>query len=124
MSSGTRTVLGIEYRALDRDHDVDQLFEFNKTYGSTPLNFIPDEPVKEHLAKVATGETVVWGAFQDGEMVGMITGERGGGYWEETGAGKENCFFIHEFVVKPDCRGKRIGTSPAAGHRDRGNLLN
>ena len=30
MSSGTRTVLGIEYRALDRDHDVDQLFEFNK----------------------------------------------------------------------------------------------
>ena len=78
---------------------------------SQPLNFIPEEPVRAHLAKLATGETVVWGAFQQDELVGFITGEVGGGYWLQTGAGEGATCFINEFVVKPGFRGKRIGVN-------------
>ena len=45
--------------------DSNVLFEFNKAYGSSPLNFIPDEPVKEHLSKLKTGQTIVWAAFNE-----------------------------------------------------------
>jgi hypothetical protein len=113
--SSTRTVAGVEYRLIDAaTADVDELFEFNKTYGSSPFNFIPDAPVLEHLSKVTTGDTLVWGAFWEGDLVGMITGERGGGYWAQTGPGAERACFIHEFVVKPGMRGKRIGVNLTA----------
>ena len=102
---------GIEYRALERSFDPETLFAFNKEHGSSPLNFIPDEPVRKHFSKLATGETVVWGAFQDTELVGMITGELGGGYWLQTGAGEEATCFINEFVVNPTFRGRRIGVN-------------
>ena len=105
----TWTYKDIDYMMLGKDYDVDSLFEFNKKYGTSPLNFIPDEPVKEHLSKIKSGETEVWGAFQKGELVGMITGEIGSGNWVETGPGAKRTCFIHEFVVKPDLRGKQIG---------------
>ena len=114
LASSIRTLQGVDYKLLDRDFSPDELFDFNKTYGSSPLNFIPDAPVREHLGKIATGETLVWGAFLDGDMVGMITGERGGGYWAETGPGSDRTCFIHEFVVKPEVRGKRIGVNLTA----------
>ena len=110
----SHTAHGIQYSLLPRDHSVDELFDFNKTYGTSPLNFIPDEPVREHLGKVATGETLVWGAFFEDELVGIITAERGSGYWVQTGPGAERSCFIHEFVVKPDMRGKRIGVNLTA----------
>ena len=59
------SVKGLKYKRIDPNFDSNILFQFNKTYGSTPLNFIPDEPVKEHLAKIKTGETIVWGAFDE-----------------------------------------------------------
>jgi ribosomal protein S18 acetylase RimI-like enzyme len=102
------TVKGITYRLIERSYDPEALFQFNKTHGSTPHNFIPDGPVREHLGKIATGETMVRGAFSGGELVGFISGECGGGYWSETGAGDNVCF-IHEFVVNPGYRGKSIG---------------
>lgn len=90
---------------------VDTLFEFNKTHGSTPHNFIPDEPVREHLGKLPTGETVVWGAFLQDELVGFISAGVGSEYWHQiNGTGAEGKgAFIHEFVVHPDVRGHRIG---------------
>jgi ribosomal protein S18 acetylase RimI-like enzyme len=107
---------GIEYRRLDPDYDPEALFAFNKEHGSTPLNFIPDEPVREHFRRLATGETTVWAAFAGDEMAGFISGELGGGYWLQTGAGQEHSSdndgstcFINEFVVNPKFRGKRIG---------------
>ena len=73
--AGTWSIKGVEYKLLDRGTDPEKLFQFNKTYGtgfaatlkfcltvvagSTPHNFIPDAPVREHFAKVATGETLV-----------------------------------------------------------------
>jgi len=99
----------IEYRQVESTYDPETLFQFNKTYGSTPHNFIPEGPVREHLGKIATGETVVWGAFANGEMVGFISGEVGGGYWLQTGAGQDATCFINEFVVNPTHRGKSIG---------------
>jgi ribosomal protein S18 acetylase RimI-like enzyme len=107
---------GIEYRRLAADHDPEALFAFNKEHGSTPLNFIPDEPVRAHFGRLATGETTVWGAFAGEELAGFISGEVGGGYWRQTGPGQEatsdndgaTCF-INEFVVNPKFRGKRIG---------------
>ena len=99
---------GISYRQLESSFDSDVLFEFNKKHGSTPHNFIPDEPVKKHFSKLATGETTVWGAFSEsGELVGFISGETGGGYWLETGDGSASTCFINEFVVSPEHRGKR-----------------
>ena len=106
------SVKGLKYKRIDPNFDSNILFQFNKTYGSTPLNFIPDEPVKEHLAKIKTGETIVWGAFDENnndELVGFISGEVGCEYWLETGAGKDATCFIHEFVVNPNLRGKKIG---------------
>mmetsp|Transcript_7002 Transcript_7002/g.14571 ORF Transcript_7002/g.14571 Transcript_7002/m.14571 type:complete len:706 (+) Transcript_7002:178-2295(+) len=103
---------GITYRRLESTYDPQVLFDFNKTHGTSPHNFIPDEPVKAHLAKLATGETTVWGAFAEGgELVGFITGEVGGGYWLETGDGEDSTCFINEFVVSPEHRGKRIGVN-------------
>lgn len=52
---------------------------------------------------------MVWGAFVGAELVGFITGEYGGGYWSETGPGKDAVMFINEFVVNPEQRGKNIG---------------
>ena len=37
---------GITYRVLERDFNPDALFKFNKKHGTSPLNFIPEEPVK------------------------------------------------------------------------------
>jgi len=102
-------VKGIEYRQIESTYDPEKLFQFNKTYGSTPHNFIPDGPVREHFGRIKTGETTVWGAFHDTEMVGLISGEDGGGYWLQTGAGKDATCFINEFVVNPEMRGKSIG---------------
>ena len=67
--------------------------------------------MRAHLSKLATGETVVWGAFDGDELVGMITGELGGGYWLQTAAGPDATCFINEFVVNPSHRGKRIGVN-------------
>jgi len=53
----------------------------------------------------------VWAGFDGDTMVGFITGERGGGYWMETGATEQEVYFIHEFVVDPAQRGKSIGTT-------------
>ena len=94
------------------DFDSEVLFQFNKTHGSTPHNFIPDGPVREHLRKLATGKTVVWGAFAGEELAGFITCEVGGGYWLQ-GKGSDGnnsgSSFINEFVVSPNWRGKQIG---------------
>ena len=103
---------GITYRRLESTYDPQVLFDFNKTHGTTPHNFIPDEPVKAHFAKLATGETTVWAAFaEDDELVGFITGEVGGGYWLETSDTSNSTCFINEFVVSPTHRGKRIGVN-------------
>jgi GNAT superfamily N-acetyltransferase len=109
VEGNTWTYKGITYRALERTYDPEALFQFNKTYGSTPHNFIPDGPVREHFGKIATGETTVWGAFNGDDLVGLISGENGGGYWLETGAGEKAVCFINEFVVNPEQRGKNIG---------------
>ncbi len=113
--TGSWTRNGIEYRLLPRDFDPEALFEFNKLHGSTPHNFIPDEPVRAHFNKVATGETLVWGAFDQssGELVGFISGQSNGGYWTNTGPTPSNSStcFINEFVVNPSYRGKRIGVN-------------
>lgn len=115
---------GIEYRQLGHEFDPELLFEFNKTHGSTPLNFIPDGPVRKHFEGLSDGSTVVWAAFdssveskRDG-LVGFITAGRGGGYWlqtagdgDESNGNKDNTWFINEFVVQPNHRGKRIGVN-------------
>ena len=120
-SAASRTVNGISYLQLPASFDTEALFAFNKEHGSTPHNFIPDGPVREHLGKLGSGETIVWGAFAgelaDGaeptaaDLAGFITAERGSDYWLQTGstAGGTNTCFIHEFVVSPDFRGKAIG---------------
>jgi 1,6-anhydro-N-acetylmuramate kinase len=111
MPGGSRVINGVEYRRLEPSFDSEELFAFNKEHGSTPLNFIPDEAVRAHLARIATGETIVWAAFCEGELAGFISGEKGGGYWTQTGAGEDPCCFINEFVVAPKWRGKRIGVN-------------
>jgi anhydro-N-acetylmuramic acid kinase len=102
---------GITYKLLPRDFDQAALFAFNKEHGTSPLNFIPDEPVKAHFAQLATGKTKVWGAFDGDKLVGFISGEDGGGYWLQTGDKKDSACFINEFVVDPSYRGKRIGVN-------------
>lgn len=112
------TVLdGIEYRRLDASYNPSTLYDFNVKHGSTPHNFIPEGPVREHLSKLKTGETVVWGAFDtvgDQQLVGMLTAEIGGGYWLQTGDGSEATCFVNEFVVAPSHRGRRIGVQLTA----------
>lgn len=113
-TSTIRTIQRIVYKLLDQTHCPEKLFRFNKEYGTSKLNFIPDIPVRKHFNKVATGETLVWGAFLDGDMVGMISGEYGSDYWTQTKSGSDRTFFIHEFVVMPELRGRRIGVNLTA----------
>lgn len=54
---------GITYGALTSQYSADQLFDFNKTHGTTYLNYIPDGPVRAHFGGVNTGKTIVWAAF-------------------------------------------------------------
>ena len=69
---------GVECRRLEPTYDSAALFAFNKTHGSTPHNFAPnDAPRIAHLNRLATGEAWVWGAFRGGdELVGFMSGER------------------------------------------------
>lgn len=113
-TTGSTWHKGIEYKKLERTFDWNTLFAFNKEFGATPLNFIPDEPVMKHLSNIATGETVVWGAFDGDELVGFISGESNSGYWLETGALQHETCFINEFVVNPNQRGKGIGKNLTA----------
>ena len=52
-----RTLNGITYRVLDSTFDPEVLFAFNKQHGSSPLNFIPDEPVKVMITRTHTNFT-------------------------------------------------------------------
>jgi Acetyltransferase (GNAT) family len=74
-----------------------------------PLFVLKDEPVMEHLSKIKTGETLVWGAFDGEDLVGFISGEMCSGYYHKTTHGQHRTCFINEFVVSPEQRGKRIG---------------
>lgn len=56
-------IMGVTYGALTSTHSGSDLFTFNKTFGSTALNYIPDGPVQAHFNDIATGKTIVWGAF-------------------------------------------------------------
>ena len=56
------------------------------------------------------------GAFDGDEMVGMITGELGGGYWLQTAGGEESTCFINEFVVNPSYLPSHRPTSPLSVH--------
>jgi GNAT superfamily N-acetyltransferase len=106
----TIVIDGIEYRRLERTFDPEALFVFNKTHGSSPHNFMPeDEPIRAHFAGLSTGETFVWAAFSEGNLVGLISGTTGGEYWSQTGTGPGATSFIDEFVVHPGYRGKGIG---------------
>merc|ERR1711934_226973 len=100
----------IEFKQLV-GYSVDELFSFNKKFGSTPHNFIPDGPVREHLA---SPNTIVWGGVKDGKLIGFITAERGSEYWMATGPGDKKTAFIHEFVVDPSIRGQGLGTKLCA----------
>eukprot|EP01084_Bolivina_argentea_P155326 270681_1 len=100
------------FRLVPRDTDAELLFLFNKTHGSTPFNFIPDEPVKKHLAKIKTGETSVWGAFVSDELIGFVSMESNSPYYLQQSRkdSPQKCAaFIHEFVVDPKFRGHRVG---------------
>ena len=57
-ADATVTRSGVDYRRLETTFDPEVLFQFNQEHGSTPHNFIPEGPVREHLGKVATGEGV------------------------------------------------------------------
>ena len=51
--------------------------------------------------------------FADGELAGFISAARQGGYWLQTGGEDydDASWFINEFVVSPEYRGKRIGVN-------------
>jgi len=129
---------GISYCILENNFDFERLLSFNQQHGSSPMNFIPEEPVRDHLSKLASGATKVWAAFisterdQQEELVGFISAENGSQYWLETtaatataeieeegngGATKNDnnvCSFVHEFVVRADFRGRRVGGTLAS----------
>jgi len=119
-STGVQAAREVVCKRLPATFPVDTLFEFNKTHGSTPHNFIPDGPVREHLSKIETGETIVWGAFLQEELVGFISAGMGSEYWMQIqgthAPGKAS--FIHEFVVHPEKRGLAIGTKLTAASVD------
>lgn len=104
---------GVVYRRLPSDFSSEELFQFNKTHGTSPLNFIPDGPVKEHFNGITSGNTLVWAAFMDDNLVGLISAGIDSGYWKLPGASKDVAF-IHEFAVSAAARGKNVGGNLAA----------
>jgi len=44
-------------------------------------------------------------------LVGVVTAECNGGYWNNSSQSKDKCCFVNEFVVNPQFRGKKIGTN-------------
>ena len=103
---------GIRFRRVENTYDPKALFAFNKEHGTTKYNFIPDGPVQDHFSRLATGKTLVWGAFTEAsELVGLISSEVGGGYWLSEIASKDASWFISEFVVSKQFQGRGIGTS-------------
>jgi threonine synthase len=128
-ATGSWRFKGIDYRRVQPgEMDPEALFQFNKTHGTSPLNFIPDGPVREHFNGIVTGDTIVWGSYAEGKLVGLITAARSNGYWLQTEreadyGGKDLLvaaqqseaniknlpWFINEFAVDPSQRGKGIG---------------
>ena len=109
MTSGW-TIKGIRYLLLPRTYNPQEVFDFNVAKGTSPLNFGNGAPsVREHMGRIVNGQTLIWGAFDGDKLVGMITGECNGGYWNNAVKSKGLTCFINEFVVDPDYRGKNIG---------------
>ena len=93
-------------------HSADEIFKFNVEKGSSPHNFGNGEPcVREHIGKIETGETIIWGAICKDKLIGIITAEKNGGYW--LNANKSETCFVNEFVVDADYRGKGVGSNLA-----------
>ena len=101
-------VVRVDVRRLSHDFDVERLFEFLMRHGKTEHNWVPAEPVREHLNGLAAGLISVWAAFDGDEILGYITAKPGGQYEIQTRAG-ETTEEIGEFVVDAGRRGLGIG---------------
>lgn len=106
----------VMYRQLESTFDAAVLFQFNNTFGNAierRANSDAAVQFREHLAQLATGETIVWGAFSENnaELCGFISAELGGGYWLQTKHGKDATCFVKQLVVSPEFGGRGIGTN-------------
>jgi hypothetical protein len=85
---------------LPTTYSPDQIFDFNVAKGTSPLNFGNGEPcVREHIGRIASEETIIWGALSGDELVGIITAECNGAYWNNSSESKDSTCFVNEFVV-------------------------
>jgi hypothetical protein len=55
---------GLTFKRLPTTYSADQIFDFNVAKGTSPLNFGNGEPnVREHIGRIETEKTIVWGAL-------------------------------------------------------------
>ena len=54
----------MKIRKLSHGDDVERLFEFLMRHGQTEHNWVPPEPIREHLSGLGDGQTSVWAAFE------------------------------------------------------------
>ncbi len=103
----------MKIRKLSHGDDVERLFEFLMRHGQTEHNWVPPEPIREHLSGLGDGQTSVWAAFEGDELVGYISAKPGGQYELQTVERSETAAEIGEFVVHSERQGRGIGRALA-----------
>jgi ribosomal protein S18 acetylase RimI-like enzyme len=99
----------IEYKLLPNTFKAETLINFLFTHGQTEYNWCPEQPVRDHFAKLNNGKIFAWGAFLDEMLVGLITAKLGGQFCHHYG--EKTSAEIIEFVVHPKHRNIGIGTA-------------
>ncbi len=92
--------------------DISQIEKFILEHGPNEWNYLPPEPLRNHLEKIRDGEVRAVIAKTRGQIIGVITLEVTYDYekYKSNSENRDACGYIAEAVVHRDHAGKGIGT--------------
>jgi len=105
MPSYTRE--GITYRQLPAWHDANTLYAFRREHGKSQYNVVSD--ALSHFKKLEQGSISVWAAFDNKQLVGLVSAEATSEY--RTRHGKGRPWAIGHLVVRASHRRKGVGSA-------------
>ena len=98
---------GITYRQLPAWHDANSLYEFRREHGKSQYNTVSD--ARAHFKKLEQGSISVWAAFDNKQLVGLVSAEPTSDYRTRNGQGRP--WAIGHLVVRASHRRKGVGSA-------------
>ncbi len=98
---------GITYRQLPQWHKAEELYEFRREHGKSRYNVVSD--ALSHFKKLERGSISVWAAFDNKQLVGLVSAEATSEY--RTRQCKGRPWAIGHLVVRASHRRKGVGSA-------------